>query len=99
MVPESLSNRPGTCRRLPDSLRRCQDILPGRQGTCKRLLEVWDGAKTLWAPAGVPETVCEGVRKSTRPAMHMQETHRRSATVPKPSGHLQRTSRQSTTIS
>ncbi|KAH3827740.1 hypothetical protein DPMN_129681 [Dreissena polymorpha] len=67
-VPGSLSERRGTCRRLPDSLRRCQVHL----GT-----------------AGDPETVCKGARKSTRPVMHLQETHRQFATVPRPSGHMQ----------
>ncbi|KAH3822856.1 hypothetical protein DPMN_124648 [Dreissena polymorpha] len=35
----SLSDRRGTCRRLPDSLRRCQDSLSDRRGTCKTLID------------------------------------------------------------
>ncbi|KAH3810445.1 hypothetical protein DPMN_138837 [Dreissena polymorpha] len=38
-VPDSLPDRRGTYRRLPDSLRRCLDSPPDRLGTYKRLLD------------------------------------------------------------
>ncbi|KAH3784800.1 hypothetical protein DPMN_162871 [Dreissena polymorpha] len=82
----------GTCRGLPDSLRRCQDSLPDRQGTCKRFLYSLRRYQDYLG-------ILDGARKSTRPAKHLQETPRRSATVTKPYRDLQETPRQTATIS
>ncbi|KAH3835904.1 hypothetical protein DPMN_109272 [Dreissena polymorpha] len=39
-VPESVPDRRGTCRKLPDSLRRCQDRL-------RTYMRLPDGARSL----------------------------------------------------
>ncbi|KAH3733887.1 hypothetical protein DPMN_040326 [Dreissena polymorpha] len=71
-VPDNIPDRRGTRRKLPDSLRRCQDS----QGTCRRLPDgarnsprpsghlqetLCDDAKTVWALAGDSQTVSQNV--------------------------------------
>ncbi|KAH3844671.1 hypothetical protein DPMN_086931 [Dreissena polymorpha] len=89
-LPGSLrrcQDRLGTCTRIPYSLRRCQTVSQtggAHAGDSQTVCDVLDGAKTILAPAGDPDTVYDGARKSLRPAMHLQETPRLSATVRKP---------------
>ncbi|KAH3866160.1 hypothetical protein DPMN_029216 [Dreissena polymorpha] len=94
-VPDSLLNRWGTCMRLRDSVRRCQDRLSASRRLPDRESQtVFYGAKTVWSPAGYSKTVCDGsntcrrlskvfdgARQSLRPEVHLQETPSQSATV------------------
>ncbi|KAH3866174.1 hypothetical protein DPMN_029231 [Dreissena polymorpha] len=102
-VPDSLPDRRGTYRRLPDSLRRCLDSLPDRLGTCKRLLDrdpdtLFDGAnsqtvpdvsKTIKEPSGESLTVCDGAKTVWAPEGYLKMVIDVSNTVSAPAGDFQ----------
>ncbi|KAH3698426.1 hypothetical protein DPMN_055168 [Dreissena polymorpha] len=54
----------GTCRTIPDSLRRFQTVFQISWAPAGDFKTVCDGAKTIWAPAEDNQPVCDGARES-----------------------------------
>ncbi|KAH3707568.1 hypothetical protein DPMN_066978 [Dreissena polymorpha] len=107
-VPDSLSDRRGTCRRLPDnrrgtckrlldSLRRCQDHL----GTYRRPRDSLRRCRKVYqtgdAPAGDSQTVCNDIMTVWAPGGDSQTVCDGARQSFKPAGHLQETPRQCAT--
>ncbi|KAH3835930.1 hypothetical protein DPMN_109299 [Dreissena polymorpha] len=99
-VPDSYPDRLGTCRRLTDSRRRCEDplgtcrrleevaiSLPDRRGTCMRLKNSLRRCQNRLSCKRLPD----GAKQCHRPSGHLRES-------PKQSG-LQETPRRCQTVS
>ncbi|KAH3851266.1 hypothetical protein DPMN_093746 [Dreissena polymorpha] len=69
-------DRLGTCKTIPDSLRRFQKVSHSSWTPAGDSKTVCDGAKTIWAAAEEIQTVCNVVRESYGPTRHLQDTHR-----------------------
>ncbi|KAH3720764.1 hypothetical protein DPMN_063668 [Dreissena polymorpha] len=69
-------DRIDTCRRLPDSLRRCKTPSQTGGAPAGDTQTVCNGTKTVWVPALDFHTICDGARQSLRQKGFLQDPPR-----------------------
>ncbi|KAH3826650.1 hypothetical protein DPMN_128559 [Dreissena polymorpha] len=77
-LPDSLSDRRGTCRRLPDSLRRCQE----NHNTNRKLPDYLRWCQTVSQTGGAHARESHTFCDVPRPSLQLLETPRQSVIVP-----------------